>query len=172
MSFNIFIVDDDPEYSALLQFQLRKIENAQISTYATGEAALEDLHKSPHLVLLDLVMPGQGGLETLRKIKISAPKLPVIVVSSQSVVSVAIEALNLGAYDYVTKGHDDTMKISRLAEQIAERNRLTARKSASARAAARTPRHPRHDRRKHQHGEGIQTDQQNACGRPLRCHCG
>ncbi len=125
MSFRIFIVDDDPEYSALLQFQLRKIENAEIHTFSKGEDVLDNLGKQPHLVLLDLVMPGQGGLETLRQIKLVSPKLPVIVVSSQSVVSVALEALKLGAYDYITKGHDDTVKINRLAEQIAERTKLT-----------------------------------------------
>ncbi len=126
MSFRIFIVDDDPEYCALLQFQLRKIERAEISTFSSGEEALENMNKDPHLVLLDLVMPGQGGLETLRQFKLATPKLPVIVVSSQTVVDVALEALKLGAYDYITKGHDDTMKINRLAEQIAERTRLTS----------------------------------------------
>lgn len=125
MSFRIFIVDDDPEYSALLQFQLRKIENAEISTFSKGEDVIDSLSKDPHLILLDLVMPGQGGLETLRQIKLTTPKLPIVVVSSQTVVSVALEALKLGAYDYVTKGHDDTVKISRLAEQIAERTQLT-----------------------------------------------
>ena len=125
MPFCIFIVDDDPEYSALLQFQLRKIENVKIKTFLTGEEAIDNLSQNPNLILLDLVMPGQGGLESLRQIKIKAPKLPVIVVSSQTVVSVAIEALNMGAYDYITKGHDDTVKINRLAEQIAERTKLT-----------------------------------------------
>ncbi len=125
MSFRIFIVDDDPEYSALLQFQLRKIEQVDIKTFNKGEDVVDCLDQQPHLVLLDLVMPGQGGLETLRQIKLAAPKLPVIVVSSQSVVSVALEALKLGAYDYITKGHDDTVKINRLAEQIAERTHLT-----------------------------------------------
>lgn len=125
MSFRIFIADDDPEYCALLQFQLRKIENVELRTFSKGEDVVDNLSERPNLVLLDLVMPGQGGLETLRQVKIAAPKLPVIVVSSQSVVSVALEALKLGAYDYITKGHDDTMKISRLVEQIAERSKLT-----------------------------------------------
>ncbi len=126
MPFRIFIVDDDPEYSALLQFQLRKIEDVDIAMFSSGEEALAHLHKEPNLMLLDLVMPGQGGLETLRQAKLSMPQLPVIVVSSQTVVDVALEALKYGAYDYVTKGHDDTMKISRLAEQIAERTLLTS----------------------------------------------
>ena len=78
--------------------------------FRTGEEALEELDMNPDLILLDLVMPGQGGVETLRRIKARKADIPVVVVSSQSVVSVALEALGLGAYDYVTKGHDDTHK--------------------------------------------------------------
>lgn len=125
MSFRIFIVDDDPEYGELIKFQLRKLDHTTISLFTTGEAAIEALDQEPHLVLLDLVMPGQGGLETLRKLKQIHPKLVVVVVSSQTVVSVALEALKLGAHDYITKGHDDTLKILRLAQQTAERFKLT-----------------------------------------------
>ena len=125
MSFSIFIVDDDPEYSALLQFQLRKLEDTKIQLFSRGEDALEALEDEPDLILLDLVMPGQGGLETLRQVKLIKSDIPVIVVSSQSVVGVALEALKLGAYDYITKGHDDTVKVQRLAAQFHERKRLT-----------------------------------------------
>ena len=125
MPFRIFIADDDPEYSALLKFQLRKLEDATIDIFSRGEDVVEALDEKPGLILLDLVMPGQGGLETLRQIKLSQADIPVVVVSSQSVVTVALEALKLGAYDYVTKGHDDTVKILRLARQIHERARLT-----------------------------------------------
>ena len=62
MPFRLFIVDDDPEYSALLQFQLRKLEDTDIQVFARGEHALDSLDRNPDLILLDLVMPGQGGL--------------------------------------------------------------------------------------------------------------
>ena len=64
----------------------------------------DSLDREPDLILLDLVMPGQGGLETLRQLKVNNPELTVIVISSQTVVGVALEALKLGAYDYITKG--------------------------------------------------------------------
>ena len=126
MPFCLFIVDDDPEYSALLQFQLRKLEDIDIQAYSRGEHALDSLDNNPDLILLDLVMPGQGGLETLRQLKVSNPDRAVIVLSSQTVVSVALEALKLGAYDYITKGHDDTVKIRRLVEQFMERKKLSS----------------------------------------------
>ena len=125
MPFRLFIVDDDPEYSALLQFQLRKLEDTDIQVFSRGEHAYDSLDREPDLILLDLVMPGQGGLETLRQLKVSNPELTVIVISSQTVVGVALEALKLGAYDYITKGHDDTVKIRRLAEQFIERKKLS-----------------------------------------------
>ena len=126
MPFRLFIVDDDPEYSALLQFQLRKLEDIDIQVYARGEHAIDCLNREPDLILIDLVMPGQGGLESLRQLKELNRELPVIVVSSQSVVGVALEALKVGAHDYITKGHDDTVKIRRLVEQFMERKRLSS----------------------------------------------
>ena len=124
MRLLVFIVDDDPDYAALLKFQLKRYKEAEIRMYRTGEEALEELDLEPDLILLDLVMPGQGGLETLRRIKARKANIPVVVVSSQSVVSVALEALGLGAYDYVTKGHDDTIKIQKITNQIIERTAL------------------------------------------------
>ena len=126
MPFRFFIVDDDPEYSALLQFQLRKLEDIDIQVFSRGEHALDSLDRNPDLISFDLVMPGQGGLESLRQLKDTNPDIPAIVVSSQSVVGVALEALKLGANDYITKGHDDTVKIRRLVEQFMERKRLSA----------------------------------------------
>jgi DNA-binding NtrC family response regulator len=125
MALRIFIVDDDPDYASLLRFQLKKLDPL-IETFGTGEAALDALDPLPDLVFLDLVMPGQGGLETLRQLHAEHPRLPVVVVSSQAVVSVAFEALRLGAYDYVTKGVDDTVKIASIAGHIAERAALAA----------------------------------------------
>ena len=126
MPFRLFIVDDDPEYSALLQFQLRKLEDTDIQVFSRGEHALDSLDREPDMILLDLVMPGQGGLESLRQLKLSNPEMTVIVISSQTVVGVALEALKLGAYDYITKGHDDTVKIRRIVEQFIERKRLSS----------------------------------------------
>lgn len=137
MALRLFIVDDDPDYAALLRIQLKKLEPL-VETFETGEAALVALDPAPDLIFLDLVMPGQGGLETLRQIHASHPQVPVVVVSSQTSVQVALEAIRLGAYDYVTKGVDDTIKIASIARQIAERTALTA-EVESLRALLPTP---------------------------------
>lgn len=125
MTLSFFIVDDDPDYAELLQYQLRKKGAPDIHVFESGEDAVERLDMEPDLILLDVVMPGQGGLETLRQIKEMNAEIPVVMVSAQSVVSVALDAMKLGAYDYVTKGHDDSVKLDSIVDHIAERSRLS-----------------------------------------------
>lgn len=124
MQLHFFVVDDDTDYADLVKYQLRKKGSHRIDHFPTGEDAVRALDNPPDLIFLDVVMPGQGGLETLRQIKSIAPEVPVVMVSAQSVVSVALEAVKLGAYDYVTKGHDDIVKLSSIANNISEQIRL------------------------------------------------
>ncbi|NND72422.1 MAG: sigma-54-dependent Fis family transcriptional regulator [Rhodothermales bacterium] len=124
MQLHFFIVDDDPDYAELVRYQLRKSGKHRIDHYETGEKAIAALEEQPDLIFLDVVMPGQGGLETLRKIKESRPEIPVVMISAQSVVNVALEAIKLGAFDYVTKGHDDIVKLRTIAGNVGETIRL------------------------------------------------
>jgi DNA-binding response OmpR family regulator len=75
-----------------------------ITLAADGEAALELIGRQKFdLVLLDLVMPGLGGLEVLRRLREKSPRLPVIMLSAFATVENAVEAMRQGAQDYVTK---------------------------------------------------------------------
>ncbi len=133
MPLQIFIVEDDPDYADLLLYQLRRHLNPTVHLFGTGEDAVAALEAGPDLVFLDIGLPGQSGLETLRQIKTAQPDVPVVIVSAQVDVNVALEAMRLGAYDYVTKGHDDTIKVRSIAEHIDERARL-AQEVAALRA--------------------------------------
>ncbi len=124
MQLHFFVVDDDNDYADLVRYQLKKKGTHRIDHFVSGEDAVAALDETPDLIFLDVVMPGQGGLETLRQIKAKTPDIPVVMVSAQSVVSVALEAIKLGAYDYVTKGHDDIIKLSSIANNVMERIRL------------------------------------------------
>ena len=130
MSLRFFVVDDDLDYAALLRYQLRRQGESEVLFFSDGESALEHLQAHPDavpdLVLLDVVMPGQGGLETLKQMKALQPEMPVVIVSAQSAVSVALEAMQLGAYDYITKGHDDTIKLASIVQHIRERADLVS----------------------------------------------
>ncbi len=125
MNLSLFVVDDDPDYADLLAYQLKKIDGTRITQFRSGEDAVAALDLDPDLIFLDVVMPGQGGLEALRRIKSKRPDIPVVMVSAQSVVSVALEAIKLGAFDYVTKGHDDSVKVISIAQRIAEQIELS-----------------------------------------------
>ena len=125
MNLHIFIIEDDPDYAELLQYQLHRLTGIAVRHFESGEAALEHLEDRPDLIFLDMVLPGQSGLDILRQVKQRLPELPVVIVSAQTNVNIALEAMRLGAYDYVTKGHDDTVKVRSIAGHIAERTALT-----------------------------------------------
>ena len=121
MKFRIFVVDDDRHYARLLSYRLDKNPDYEVQVYRSGEEVLESLDKQPDLVLLDIMMPGIGGIETLRKIREHSTDIPVVMVSAQGVVETAVEAMKLGAYDYITKGHDEFVKLDILVKNILEK---------------------------------------------------
>jgi len=103
-SGRILVVDDDP---LLAEATGQKLNHAGFASRRaeSGETAIEMLEggEVADTVLLDLMMPGIGGLETLKWIQQFDPDLPVIVVSGQESVRAAVETLRAGAYDYLTK---------------------------------------------------------------------
>lgn len=99
----ILLVDDEPQFREMLAEYLAG-ENFAVLEAANGEEALPHVTSwCPDLVLLDLMMPGMGGLETLRRIKIVRPETCVIMVTAVNDLDVARSALAAGAADYVTK---------------------------------------------------------------------
>ena len=81
-------------------------------------------HESPDLVLCDLRMPVMDGLEVLAAVTQEFPETPIIVVSGMGGISAAIEALKLGAWDYVTKPIEDMAALEHAIDQALERARL------------------------------------------------
>lgn len=102
----IFIVDDEQAISKLLSYWVKDRWKYQAETFSSGEDAIAHLNKKPDLVLLDIMLPGLNGIETLKKIKQHDENLPVIMLSAQGSIEVAVESLRYGAYDYFTKPID------------------------------------------------------------------
>ena len=121
MAYRIFVVDDDRHYARLISYRLERDKRHQVQVFSSGEEALAQLHERPHLVLLDIMMPGIGGIETLKRIREASPDTQIVMVSAQGVVETAVEAMKLGAYDYVTKGQDDMVKLDTLVAHALER---------------------------------------------------
>jgi two-component system response regulator AtoC len=102
----IFVVDDEQAISKLLSYWAKDKWKYQVETFANAEDALRNLGKKPDAILLDIMLPGMDGIETLKRIKQTDLDLPVIMLSAQGSIEVAVEALRYGAYDYFTKPID------------------------------------------------------------------
>jgi len=100
----ILLVDDEPGMQRYIK-TLLEIDDYEVETASTGEQALELLQKGaePNLVLLDLLMPGIDGLETLEGLRKLKPNLKVVMLSCVSDTKKVVQAIRLGAVDYITK---------------------------------------------------------------------
>ena len=112
----ILVVDDEKDIVELIQYNLEREGFNVVPTY-DGEKALEILDKeSPHLILLDLMLPGMDGLEVCRLIK-EDPKskhIPIIFLTAKGEESDVIVGLQLGADDYVTKPFSPKVLVARI----------------------------------------------------------
>ena len=103
----IAIVDDDELFVGYLSTFLRS-RGYDVVVYSSGPELMQALGSAapPTLVMLDVLMPGMDGLETLRVLRTSYPKLPVLMVSGQQVPATIVDAVRMGAIDYVVKPSD------------------------------------------------------------------
>jgi two-component system KDP operon response regulator KdpE len=98
----VMIVDDEPQARRVLRVALVS-RGFEVTDARSGEQALESLrHEAPDVILLDLKMPGIGGLETCRLIR-EGSAVPIMIVSARRTEQEKVEALESGADDYVTK---------------------------------------------------------------------
>jgi len=119
----IHIIDDEPVIHDVLA-QLLTSEGYEVEISSSGEEALEKFpSQSFDVILLDLLMPGLDGIETLRRIKRIDPAAAVIIITAYGSVESAISAMKIGALDYVQKPfkHDDLLVVL---EKALERKRL------------------------------------------------
>ena len=123
-SATLAIVDDDKPFADYLQ-ALLKSRGYDTTTYDSGDALLQGLREGalPDVVLLDVSMPGLDGLETLRQIRFAHPAAQVVMVSGGRATEKIVEAVRLGAADYVLKP-GDADGVGEVALEAAIRNAL------------------------------------------------
>jgi two-component system, OmpR family, response regulator len=104
----LFLVDDDAVFLKLLEIEFLEHADFDIKTFATGELCIENLSYKPDIIILDYYLDGiekdaMNGIETLDKIKEFNPDFPVVMLSSQDKIDVAINCMHHKAFDYVVK---------------------------------------------------------------------
>jgi len=107
MSMKILLADDDAALRKVVQFKLKQ-RGYEVTATADGEEALSALRESRYeLLLSDMRMPKLNGLDLLKQAKKVQPDIEVILMTAFAAVSQAVEAVKLGAFDYLTKPFDD-----------------------------------------------------------------
>ena len=100
---SLLLVDDDPAFRQVMAGELGRV-GYEVDAVGTGEEAIQRVAATePEVVLLDLRLPGMGGLETLKAIQASAPTTEVIMLTGHGSIDSAIESIRVGACDYVVK---------------------------------------------------------------------
>ncbi len=122
----VLIVDDDPDVCRVLTGALGA-DGFHTVTAPDGETALRQVGEvAPRVIILDLKLPGLDGMEVLRLLRVIAPDVLVIILTGYGDVASAVEAMRLGAYDYLTKPPDHTDTIVMSVRRAFERQALGA----------------------------------------------
>ncbi len=126
-TLQLLLVEDSPLDAALLQENIL-LDGAEVSCVQVAQSlreAAEYLKNNPvDAVLLDLTLPDSSGLDTVSRLGRIAPALPVVVLTGVDDVKVGIEAVRMGAQDYLVKGRADGATISRAVHYATERKRV------------------------------------------------
>jgi DNA-binding NtrC family response regulator len=121
----VLLVDDEEEFAETLAMRL-ETRGLRVETACDGETALQKVQQqSFDAVLLDLAMPGIGGIETLRQIRQLSPEAQVILLTGRATVKTATEAMRLGAMDLLEKPTDIAELVEKISEAATRRTRLS-----------------------------------------------
>ena len=122
MRFKILVIDDEPILRDSLEMALTS--GYEVMTARTGEEGLELFRReNPDLVLLDHWLPGINGDEVLRRIREENPEIPVIIMTAQGSIDLAVNSMKMGAFDFLVKPFD-LDQIEALVKRGLERVRL------------------------------------------------
>jgi len=117
-NLKILLVDDEEEFVTTLAERL-ELRGLQARVALNGEAALKMIEAdTPEIVILDVMMPGIGGFEVLRRIKAQHPQLPVILLTGRGSEKEGVKGMQLGAFDYLMKPLNIEELIKKMQEAI------------------------------------------------------
>jgi two-component system, OmpR family, response regulator len=119
----LFLVDDDVVFLKSLEMEFSEHGNFDIETYVTGELCIGNLSNNPDLIILDYLLDGTDkdamhGIATLDKIKAYNADIPVIMLSAQDKIEVAVNCMHHKAFDYVVKSETAFLRLQKIITSV------------------------------------------------------
>ena len=119
----LFLVDDDAVFLKLLELEFLEHADFEIETYPTGELCMENISHAPDVIILDYYLDGidrdaMNGIDTLDQIKAFNMDIPVVMLSSQDRIDVAINCMHHKATDYVVKSETAFMRLQKIIDSV------------------------------------------------------
>lgn len=119
----IFLVDDDAVFLKSLEIEFLQHADFIIETFSTGELCMERLSQNPDVIILDYHLDGidknaMNGIEALDTIKAINPDIPVVMLSSQDKIDVAVNCIHHRAFDYVVKSETAFVRLQKIITSI------------------------------------------------------
>ena len=119
----LFLVDDDALYLKSLEIEFLQHADFMIKIFPTGELCMENIAENPDVVILDYQLDGidktaMNGIDTLDKIKSFNADIPVVMLSSQDKIDVAIDCMHHNATDYVVKSETAFIRLQQILTTI------------------------------------------------------
>lgn len=125
----LFLVDDDVVFLKSLEIEFLQHGNFTIETFASGEQCIAGLSSRPDIIILDYLLDGidkhsMNGIETLDRIKAIDPDVPVVILSAQDKIEVAVDCMHHSAYDYVVKSETAFLRLQKIIKGIYQFRKL------------------------------------------------
>jgi len=125
----VFLVDDDAVFLRSLEIDFINSADFSVETFATGELCLQNLSHAPDVIILDYHLDGitegaMNGIDTLKKIKALHPDIPVVMLSSQDKIEIAIDCMHSKALDYVIKSETAFVRLQKIITTIFSTKKL------------------------------------------------
>lgn len=125
----LFLVDDDAVFLKSLEIDFSQLGNFFIKTFSTGEKCIEGLSDKPDVIVLDYHLDGiikgaMNGIQTLDQIKTCNPDIPVIMLSSQDKIEIAVSSMHHQAFDYVVKSETAFNRLQHIITTIYKYKRI------------------------------------------------
>ena len=125
----LFLVDDDALFLKSLEIEFLQHGDFDIETFATGELCIHNLSNNPDLIILDYYLNGVdknaiNGIQTLDKIKAFKNDIPVVMLSSQDKIEVAIDCMHHKSSDYVVKSETAFIRLQKIISTVTKYKKM------------------------------------------------